>query len=239
MKKRPRARANARPRRRAAARATKQRLAKAIAAQEFERRRIALDLHDHLGQRLTALRLVVGAMKSDVRNSKHLQSRLDAVEDILIQMDRDVDVLVSQLRPIDLGARSLRDGLSTLLGHWSATYDIRVDFRAAQADQLPLSPEVESHVYRIAQEALTNIGKHAAAHHVSVLLERRNSDVILIIEDDGRGFDPERARADKVHRIGLAGMRERAALIGGTLEVESSVGKGTTVFVRVPVGPRP
>jgi signal transduction histidine kinase len=95
-------------------------------------------------------------------------------------------------------------------------------------------PEVETHLYRVAQEALNNVVKHASARHVSVVLERHDDRLVLIIEDDGRGFDVD-ARAEPHGRgLGLVGMRERAEIIGGSLEIESTPGKGTTIFLQVP-----
>jgi signal transduction histidine kinase len=96
--------------------------------------------------------------------------------------------------------------------------------------------EIESNLYRIVQEALNNISKHARATHVSVIIERRAEELTLIVEDDGRGFDSDNQR-DHIRRggMGLPGMQERAASIGGEMEVESANGKGTTLFVRVPL----
>ena len=103
-------------------------------------------------------------------------------------------------------------------------------------DAARLASESESHLYRIVQEALNNVSKHAAARHVSVLLEHNDGEVRLIIEDDGRGFDAEQAAAGLNHRgMGLTSMQERAALIGGRVEFESAPGQGTTVFARVPI----
>jgi signal transduction histidine kinase len=101
--------------------------------------------------------------------------------------------------------------------------------------------ELGTTVYRIVQEALTNVARHAAARHASVVIEKPDGEVRLIVEDDGRGFDPAAAaaaaRSGPTRRLGLAGMRERVALAGGTLTVESAPGAGTTVYVRLPVGP--
>jgi signal transduction histidine kinase len=99
-----------------------------------------------------------------------------------------------------------------------------------------LGPEVETNLYRIVQEALNNIYKHAAASSVTIVVERRKDEIVLIIEDDGKGFEPAEIRPnDESGRgLGLIGMHERAGLVGGTLEIESSPASGTTIFVRVP-----
>jgi signal transduction histidine kinase len=98
-----------------------------------------------------------------------------------------------------------------------------------------LSPEAESALYRITQEALNNAQKYSQASRVDVLLERRDSNVVLIVEDDGVGFDARKDTAAEAGGLGLVGMRERATLVGGTLEIESRPGEGTAIFARVPV----
>ena len=95
-----------------------------------------------------------------------------------------------------------------------------------------LAPEAETTLYRIAQEALTNVAKHAHASHVEVILERRGDHVLLMIEDDGAGFDPDGQTTPR-HGFGLLGMQERASLVGATLQLESTPGQGTTILVRM------
>jgi len=98
-----------------------------------------------------------------------------------------------------------------------------------------LPPSIETALYRIAQEALTNIARHAQASHASVLLERRNGAVLLLVEDDGRGFVPGSPTPGTREHLGMHGMEERATLVGGTLTIESAPGSGTSVYVEVPV----
>jgi len=113
-----------------------------------------------------------------------------------------------------------------------------VDLHATGLDGQRLSGPVEVAVYRIVQEALTNSARHADARTVSVLLERRDNALHLIVEDDGRGFDAEKTLSDGdvERRLGLLGMRERAELLGGNLTIESAPGRGTSVFVQIPLG---
>jgi signal transduction histidine kinase len=99
-----------------------------------------------------------------------------------------------------------------------------------------LSPDTETALYRIAQEALTNVAKHSKAKNVEIILERRSDHVVLIVEDDGVGFEPGGAPGPADQGFGLLGMRERAALIGATLQIESAAGSGTTIFVRMAAG---
>ncbi len=207
-------------------------LKQAISIQEQERRRIARDLHDLLGQRVTALRFKIEALKCGRGDVNWKQS----VEDLLgltDQIDRELDFLGWELRPPELDA-GLAAALQSLVTHWSKAYAIRGEFQAVGTGRL--APDVETCLYRIAQEALTNVVKHARASHVSVLLEYRSGVVVLIVVDDGRGFQaaPHLSAAACEPRIGLVGMHERAALVSGGVEIETGPGKGTAVFVRVP-----
>jgi signal transduction histidine kinase len=153
-------------------------------------------------------------------------------------MTRDARYLALELRPPELDDVGFVSAIQTYVAQWSARYGIRAEVAVTGlADGGPLPSEVSSVLYRIAQEALTNAAKHADARQVSVLLDKPDGEVRLVVEDDGRGFDAEAAveRARREGRLGLAGMRERATLAGGTLAIESEPGSGTTVYVRVPV----
>lgn len=204
-----------------------------VTIQEQERRRLALNLHDHLGQQLTALRLAIAGLR-DAKGQADASKRMERVEQLVSQLDRDVDFLAWELRPAALDDVGLEAALAEFLRQWSWANGAAADFHHTSQDTSRLPAEIESHLYRICQEALNNVSKHADASNVSVLLERRADEMTLIVEDDGRGFDLER---EGVHRVGmgLTGMQERAALIGGHVQLESAPGKGTTVFVRVPV----
>jgi signal transduction histidine kinase len=127
--------------------------------------------------------------------------------------------------------------LQRFTSQWSEKAAVPVDFHShgLRGQRLPI--EYETTLYRVTQEALTNIARHAAAHHVSLLLERRSDLVSLIIEDDGNGFDTEIVVRNAPTRgsLGLLGMQERVKLVGGGLEIESTAGAGTTIFVRLPL----
>ena len=207
-------------------------LERLVSVQEEERRRIARNLHDHLGQQLTALRLSIGALKDHALSQAQLRARLDAIDKIASQIDRDVDYLAWDLRPAALDDVGLTAALETAVRDWAATNGVNAEFHTTPA-AARLAAESESHLYRIVQEALNNVSKHARATHVSVLLEHTDGEVRLIVEDNGRGFDADQALHHRA--IGLTSMQERAALIGGQVEFESAPGKGTTVFARVPI----
>lgn len=210
-------------------------LERLVNVQEEERRRLALNLHDHLGQQLTALRLTLSTLR-DARGDAERTRQFDAVEQIVSQLDRDVDFLAWELRPPALDDVGLEAALAEFVRQWSSATGVVAELHESAKGGPRLSPDIESHLYRIVQEALNNVSKHAQASHVSVILERRVDETRVIIEDDGTGFQ----LADELMRIkrgsmGLTGIRERVALIGGDFELESAPGKGTTLFVRIPL----
>jgi PAS domain S-box-containing protein len=207
-----------------------------VSIQEDERRRMARNLHDHLGQQLTALRFNIGSLKDTSQGGEAFRKRLEAIDKIAAGIDRDLDFLAWELRPVALDDVGLNAALGGFITEWSSTQNVNAEFHDSTAGLLRLSPQIESQLYRIVQEALNNVAKHAQAKRVSVLLERRGDEAILIVEDDGAGFDADAvAKSDRRHaRIGLISMQERAALVGGRVQFESAPGKGTTVFVRLP-----
>src|SRR5258708_35254367 len=211
-------------------------LRRLVTSQEFERRRIARDLHDQLGQRLTALRLKIASLTEASGDTEQFASRVARLQEIAEQLDSEVSFLAWELRPSTLDDLGLRDAVGAFVNEWSRHYEISADFHSTGLSKERLERETETHLYRITQEALNNIVKHAGAKHVTVLLERRDESVMLIVEDDGKGFDPaEKAdSADLSKTLGVIGMGERAALVGGEVEIESAPGRGTTIFVRVP-----
>ena len=207
-------------------------LTRLVFAQEDERRRIARDMHDHFGEHLTTLGLRIGALKATCADNTDLMREIDALDVIARGLDQDVDRLAWELRPTALDDLGLRAALTNYTQDWSARVGIPARLHTSGLDER-LAPDVETTLYRIAQEALNNAAKYSRARHVEVLLERRADSVLLIVEDDGIGFDADgEARG---HGFGLVGMQERAALVGGSLEIESSPGKGTTVLVRIAV----
>lgn len=211
-------------------------LRRLVSSQELERRRIARDLHDQLGQRLTALRLKIASLKDTLPGAKDFLPRVQRLQEISEKLDAEVSFLAWELRPSALDDLGLTDAIGAFVNEWSKHYEIPADFYAANLGNERLNREAETHLYRISQEALNNIAKHANPSQVTAILERRGNNVILIIEDDGVGFDPvsERIPQESGKGLGLVGMRERAMLVGGNVEIESAPGKGTTIYVNVP-----
>lgn len=202
-----------------------------VSAQEDERRRIARDIHDHFGQQITALRLRLDAIKNAAGNAE-IEEHINQAQKAAAELDANVDFIAWELRPAALDDLGLRAALANFIHEWSNHTGIRADFHSSGLNRGRLNFEIETNLYRIAQEALNNIQKHAGAESVSVILEKHRNQVSLIIEDDGIGFNPL-DKATRKKGIGLIGMMERAKICGGELEIESAKGKGTTVFARI------
>jgi signal transduction histidine kinase len=217
-------------------RARRELLGRLVFAQEDERRRIAREMHDQFGEQLTALGHRIASLKATCSDRAELREEVDALEILAQQLDRDVDHLVWELRPTALDDLGLQAALATHVQNWSSRARIAAQFHTTGPFDDRLPTEAETTLYRIAQEALTNVAKHSRATHVDVLLERRADQVVLIVEDDGVGFDPADAGATR-NGLGLSGMEERASLVGATIQIESTAGKGTTILLRMSVAP--
>ncbi|MGQ9492122.1 MAG: ATP-binding protein, partial [Anaerolineae bacterium] len=205
-----------------------------ITAQEEERKRIARELHDETGQALASL--MVGLRNvEEAPSADEMHARLADLRKVASATLEDVRRLALELRPSVLDDLGLAAALRRYAADYVARFRIPVDVQIVGLDDRRLAPEVETALYRIVQEALTNVAKYANATHVSVLLERRDGQLTVIVEDNGCGFDAEQVlRSGAVeNRLGLYGMRERAELIGGALTIESQMGCGTTVYVRM------
>jgi signal transduction histidine kinase len=201
-----------------------------VEAQESERSRLARELHDETGQALTSILLGLKPLEEALADEPS-RAALAELREHVVGALQDVRRLAVELRPAVLDDFGLVPALERLLDAFAEQTDIRVDFRSALGEAR-LPSEVETTLYRVVQESLTNIVKHAHAHNVSVSLTRRGSAVAAVIEDDGAGFDQRTVREDG---IGLLGMRERLALVDGRLEIESRPGAGTTIVAEVPV----
>jgi PAS domain S-box-containing protein len=212
----------------------KELLHRLVLAQEEERGRIAREMHDQLGQQLTALILKLGMLKGGFGEQEELRGQFEALEADAKQLDRDVNFLVWELRPPALDDLGLQAALTKHTRNWSKHFNITVKLHVTGMEKDRLTLEIETALYRIAQEALNNIVKHARATNVDIILERRVEEVSLIVEDDGVGFDTEEVSGAVNGGLGLTGMRERTSLVGGAVEIESRLGDGVTVFVRIP-----
>lgn len=206
---------------------------KIINTQEDERKRISRDIHDHLGQEMTSLRLQINSLGELVGNDPKLNERFDKVQITAENLDATIDFIAWELRPAALEELGLGAALNNYAREWSNHFKANVEVDTNMLSGKRLSLAVEVNLYRIVQEALNNIAKHAKASNVSVFLQKPEDKIVLIIEDDGIGFDIEE-NLNKNQGLGLVGMGERAALLNGELEIESKIDNGTTIYVRVP-----
>ncbi|MDA0162274.1 GAF domain-containing sensor histidine kinase [Solirubrobacter ginsenosidimutans] len=208
--------------------AGEQALRQSLEASEAERSRWGRELHDETLQQLAGLRmLLAGARRSGDR------SRIDrALETALEQLTTgigDLRSLIADLRPAALDELGLAPALETLVGR-SSSSDVEVDLDVSLDGRPPA--EIESTVYRVVQEALTNVLKHAAASRVAVVVRDAGASIEVVVRDDGAGFDPHRRSTG----FGLVGMRERLALVRGTLDIQTAPGGGTTLRAVIPHG---
>ena len=201
-----------------------------VEAQELERARLARELHDETGQALTSILLGLKPLE-ETADSAEAREALTSVRELVISTLQDVRRLAVELRPTALDDFGLVPAVERLTDTFREQSGLRVDLESQLGDER-LARDAETTVYRVIQEALTNVIKHADAERVSILLQRKNSAVVAVVEDDGAGFNPGATREDA---LGLAGMRERVALAGGRLQVESTPGAGTTVVAEVPL----
>ena len=207
-------------------------LRRVVEAQELERRRLARELHDETGQALTSILLGLKGLEERMEDPG-ARAAVEELRGLVVSTLQDVRRLAVELRPSALDDFGLVAALERLTESFAQQTGIAVDFQTALADER-LPAEVETALYRIVQESLTNVVKHARARHVSILLARRDGAVKALVEDDGQGFDSSRGLGVD-QGFGLVGMRERLALLGGRLEVESGPAAGTTIAAEVPV----
>jgi PAS domain S-box-containing protein len=223
-------------------------LGQLVGAEEDERRRMARELHDTVGQHLTAITLTLKAVEEDPSLPDALRQRLVQLQRATRQLDHDIDRLSHELRPAALDDLGLDDALRQHAAAWGQDSGITLELHTHGLRGRRLPASVETTVYRVVQEALTNVLKHSGATRVGVIAELRENELRAIVEDDGRGFE---AQADTAtgqaprtpgtpinpsrRRLGLRGMAERATLAGGRLEVESQPGLGTTLYLTIPL----
>jgi signal transduction histidine kinase len=210
-------------------------LAQLVSAQEDERRRVARELHDSLGQHLASLGVRLGTLRARVGDAHELAAQIEELQAHAALIDEEVDRLAMELRPVALDDLGLDAAVRRQVDEWAKDVGISADMHTRGVDSRLPEP-VETTVYRVVQEALTNVRKHARASRASIVVERRGQELVAIVEDDGAGFATDGIESESSpRRLGLLTMTERAALVGGRLEIESKLGHGTTVYLRVPL----
>jgi signal transduction histidine kinase len=205
-------------------------LRRVVEGQELERRRLARELHDETGQALTSILLGLKHVE-EADSDEEARKAAAGLREEIVETLQNVRRLAVELRPSALDDFGLAPALERLAEAFHEQSGIEVDIQA-NLDAVRLPGEVETALYRIVQEALTNVAKHAEATRVSVVVTRRGNAVTAVIEDDGQGFGAGGGSGDG---LGLVGMKERVGLLGGRLAIESTEGAGTTVVAEVPV----
>ena len=205
-------------------------LRRVVEGQELERQRLARELHDETGQALTSVLLGLKQVE-DASSAEESRNALASVRDQVVETLQSVRRLAVELRPQALDDFGLVAALERLCEAWRTQSGIAVDLQA-NLDSGRLSAEIETALYRIVQESLTNVAKHAGASRVSVVVTKREGVVMVVVEDDGRGFGASGASEGG---LGLAGIKERVGLLGGRLAIESTEGSGTTIVAEVPL----
>ncbi len=205
-------------------------LRRAVRAQEAERKRLARELHDETGQALTSILLGLASVERS-HSAEEAHAAAGALRGLVVDTLRNVRRLAVELRPSALDDFGLEPALRRLgeTVREGGALDVQVETRLG-AGRLPA--DVETALYRIVQEALTNAVKHAGANHVSIVVTRNATSVLTVIEDDGKGFD---SGAVSLDGLGILGMRERVELLDGSLEIDTSPGAGTTLIVQLPL----
>lgn len=211
-----------------------------IQAQEGERLRLARELHDETGQNLAAIMMEMKGIDSLLDDAG--RARLRTLRKQLEQMGQSLHHVAKELRPASIDELGLASALGNYVSEWSDKFGIAADFHCGDPRIEELPDETRTAIYRVIQEGLTNVAKHAKdASFASIVLDRVDGVLQLTIEDDGSGFDAS-SPIDLSERndggLGLAGMRERLSLIGGDVVIESSAETGTTIFARIPLQQR-
>lgn len=213
-------------------------LRRLVTAQEDERRRVSRELHDQMGQHVTALLLGLDRLAVETCLQASCQRDLQRLQQVCRDLGAQIHRVAWELRPTVLDDLGLVAAIRAYLEEWSSRFGIGVEVQTPGMDGDRLSPDAEIALYRVVQEALTNVARHARATRVCLVLERQAGEVVLVVEDNGVGFRPGKLRSSGPEGgLGLLGMRERVLLVGGELQIESAHGRGTALFARVPATP--
>jgi PAS domain S-box-containing protein len=203
-----------------------------IEVQENERRAIARELHDETGQALTTLLLGLHRIELEVGNPAAVMEEIRALKQMTNDVMEGIHRLAMNLRPATLDRLGLIPALIQYIEACQRQSYIAIDLESSGLDGQRVAPEVEVTLYRVIQEAITNIMRHSQAQNVGIVINHERNHIYVVIEDDGIGFDVQ-ASLER-GRLGLLGMRERVEMLGGTMTLESGPGTGTAVYLEVP-----
>jgi PAS domain S-box-containing protein len=202
-----------------------------VVRQEAERQRIARELHDTLGQYLAAMAMKLATFDQGLDAASPLKPGLHDLKGLTATIGNEVSRIAWELRPTALDDIGLEPAVQQLVDEWARRSGLQIDLHFALKNRR-LPANVETALYRVLQEGMTNVVKHAKARKVGVILKASQGAAVMIIEDDGIGFELESLNRAS-HRLGLLGMRERLAAVRGSLEIETRPGEGTTLMIRV------
>jgi signal transduction histidine kinase len=209
-----------------------------FSVQEKERKRISFELHDELGQSMAALKLQLGsvARRLGIAPAEELQSSCEDMRDNINQIIENVRRLARDLSPVVLDDLGLQAAIEYLVNNFAKFYNVKVTYRSTDINHL-FNEESQRNIYRILQEALTNIGKHAQAQRVSVTVEQEDNEIRFTVRDDGRGFNVRKMFDQKADErgMGLEAMSERVRILGGKINFVSRPGIDTTVTFTAPI----
>lgn len=213
-----------------------------IRIEEAERNNLSLQIHDQMGQDLSALKIYLGLIERDLSNDDREQrDRIEKTKNILDTLMAKAHNISEMLRPPELDDLGLVESIAALVLHYKEMTGLNTHY-IRPSDGLPVSAEASLVLYRIIQEALTNIAKHSGARNIEVSLQKAGTDVCLLVTDDGSGFDYKhyaqsvgRRKEDKL-KLGLLGLRERVEVLGGLFQIETQPGRGTKLKVVLPCG---
>lgn len=202
---------------------------------EEERRRMARDLHDGPAQALTNISMRLSVLRSIVGvNPSRALEEIDRINSRLVETVNEIRRLIYDLRPVAIDETGLTSAIQELRTKWENDVGIPVVLAIANGVTDDIAPAKQVAIYRLIKEIMNNIAKHAQATEVTIYIERSGCELVTLIRDDGKGFDPS-----VVHHghYGLIGIRERADFLGGSLDIQSAIGQGASFFLRVPVYP--
>lgn len=207
------------------------------AVRENERLRVSRDLHDRVGQDLVVLSLELQSLKRKVGCNSEVTDQLRQIQEIVTKLDKCIHDFAWELRPQILDDLGLQAALTTLFEKWAVSNSIEVLYQFPGIDKLELPSDIETGLYSIVQESLNNISKHSSASLVSVAIKFEAGLLVMVIQDNGRGFDAvsDYKKFRQQDSLGLVGMHERAEMIGGILDISSKQNYGTTVKISLPV----
>ena len=209
---------------------------KIIYTQEDERNRIARELHDKTGQTLTSLKIGLKSFESGIEKDD-MKNKLESFRTLLNSSLEDIHNLAVELRPPLLDDFGFLKAVRKYVEEFENTFPVKVEYKTSGfSENTKLLSSLEIGLYRVIQEAFTNIIKHAKADKVNITLQKKKSDLILTITDDGVGFDMDKIKTTSGRKpIGLFGMQERIYILGGKFNIKSDINKGTEIYIKVPI----